>query len=107
MYTVSQKKGTTFFMNKSFNTQCNLTKFSTLIVSEYYRRCTYLISGIYTNFRTFLCKNCVVGYYVINHGAFAEEERVVIKFLRYNEGYSAGRLVKEFPLKKKIGKLAV
>ena len=45
-------------------------------------------------------QNCVVGYYVINHGVFAEEERVVIKFLRYNEGYSAGRLVKEFPLKK-------
>ena len=25
---------------------------------------TYLISGIYTDFSTFLCKNCDVGYYV-------------------------------------------
>ena len=27
---------------------------------------TYLISVIYTNLRTFLCKKCDVGYYVIN-----------------------------------------
>ena len=35
--TVGQKKGTTFLlsMNKSFNTQCSLSKFSTLIVNEY------------------------------------------------------------------------
>jgi len=26
---------------------------------------TYLISGIYTNLCTFLCKMCDVGYYVI------------------------------------------
>jgi len=26
-------------MYKSLNTQCNLTKFSTLIVNEYYQRC--------------------------------------------------------------------
>ena len=26
---------------------------------------TYLISGIYTNFRRLLCKKCDVGYYVI------------------------------------------
>jgi len=30
---------------------------------------TYLISGIYTNFRRLLlCKKCDVGYYVINNG---------------------------------------
>ena len=29
---------------------------------------TYVIYGIYTNFRRLLCKNCDVGYYVINHG---------------------------------------
>jgi len=29
---------------------------------------TYLIYGIYTNFRTLLCKKCDVGYYVINQG---------------------------------------
>ena len=57
------------FTNKSFNTQCNLTKFSTLIVNiEYYRRCYLFFSGIYTNFRRLLCKKCDVGYYVINHG---------------------------------------
>jgi len=27
---------------------------------------TYLISGIYTNFRTFLCTKCDVGCYAIN-----------------------------------------
>jgi len=30
---------------------------------------------------------------------FTEEDRVVIKFLRQNKGYSARRLVKEFSLK--------
>jgi len=29
---------------------------------------TYLISGIYTNFRSLLGKKCNVGYYVINYG---------------------------------------
>jgi len=29
---------------------------------------TYLISGIYTNFRRLLCKKFDVGYYAINHG---------------------------------------
>ena len=28
---------------------------------------TYLISGIYTNFRRLLCKKFDEGYYVINH----------------------------------------
>ena len=28
----------------------------------------YLISRIYTNFRTLLCKKCDVGFYAINHG---------------------------------------
>ena len=31
---------------------------------------TYLISGIYTNLCTFLCKKCDIGYYVINHGVY-------------------------------------
>ena len=26
---------------------------------------TYLVSRIYTNFRTFLCKKCDVGYYCV------------------------------------------
>jgi len=30
---------------------------------------------------------------------FTEEDHVVIKFLHQNKGYSARRLVKEFPLK--------
>ena len=29
---------------------------------------TYLISGIYTNFRRLLCKKCDAGYYTVNHG---------------------------------------
>jgi len=29
---------------------------------------TFLISGIYINFRRLLCKKCAVGYYAINHG---------------------------------------
>ena len=38
--TVRQKKRNHFsFMNKYSNTQCSLTKFSPLIVNEYYRRC--------------------------------------------------------------------
>jgi len=37
---------------------------------------------------------------------FTEEDCVVIKYLRQNKGYSAGRLVKEFLLKNwKIGGL--
>jgi len=28
---------------------------------------TYVISGIYTNFHSLLCKECDMGYYVINH----------------------------------------
>jgi len=68
-YTVRQKKRNHFsFMSKSFNMQCILTKFSTLIVNEYYHRFTYLISGMYTNFRRLMCKKCDVGYYAINHG---------------------------------------
>jgi len=45
--------------------QCNLTKFSPHIIVDV----TYLISGIYTNFRSSLCKKVRrIGYYVIKHG---------------------------------------
>ena len=65
MYTVRQKKVSTFLLSKSFNTQCNLTKCSILIVNEY----VYcLLTGIYTNFRRLLCKKCDVRYCVINNG---------------------------------------
>jgi len=38
---------------------------------------------------------------------FTEEDRVVTEFLLWNKGYSARRLVKEFPLKNwKIGGLS-
>ena len=67
IYTVRQIKWNHFsFRNRSFNMQCNLTKFSTLVVSECYHRFTYLIFGIYTNFCRLLCKKCDVGYHVIN-----------------------------------------
>ena len=35
----AEKRNHFSFMNKSFNMQCNLTKFSTLIVNEYYHWC--------------------------------------------------------------------
>ena len=35
----AEKRNHFSFMNKSFNTQRNVTKFSTFIVNEYYRRC--------------------------------------------------------------------
>ena len=35
---------------------------------------TYLISVIYTNFRTFLYKKCDIGYYIIDM-VFTEEDR--------------------------------
>jgi len=51
-------------MNKSFNTQCNLTKFSTLIVNEYYHRCLE-----FTQFTADYCaKSVMLRYYIINHG---------------------------------------
>ena len=58
----AEKRNHFSFMNKSFNTQYNLTKFSTLIISEYYIiDVTYLISRIYTNIRRLLYKKCDVG----------------------------------------------
>jgi len=41
----------------------------------------YSISGIYTNFRTFLCKKCDVGYYVINHGAYRRRPCYLFVFI--------------------------
>jgi len=67
--TVRQDKRNHFyFMNKSFNTQCNWTKFSIPVVNEYIIDVTDLISGIYANFCRLLCKKCDIGHYVINHG---------------------------------------
>jgi len=54
----TEKRNHFTFMNKSFNTQSILTKFSARIVSECYNRCYFIIFGTYTNFGTFLCKNC-------------------------------------------------
>jgi len=68
-YIVRQKKGTTCLLQiNCLNTQCNLTKFSTLIVNEYYHR-WYLLN--FWNLRSFLqvtVQKCDVGHYVINHG---------------------------------------
>ena len=36
---------------------------------------SYVSSGIYTNCCIFLCKECEVGYYIINH-VFTEEDYV-------------------------------
>jgi len=55
------------FMNKSFNMQCNLTKkIVFLLLMNIIIDATYFIPRIYTNFCTFLCELCDVGYYVIN-----------------------------------------
>jgi len=53
----AEKRNHFSFMNKYFNTQCNIS-------IDF----TYLISGIYLNFRRLLCKTCDVGHYAINHG---------------------------------------
>jgi len=53
LYTVRQKKRNHFsFVNKSFNTQCNLTKFSRLLLLllNIIIDITNLISGTYTDF---------------------------------------------------------
>ena len=54
-----------------------------------------LISGIYTNFCNFLCIKDITPLTMV----FTEEDRVVIKFLHQNKGYSSRHLLKEFPLK--------
>jgi len=61
-----RKKEPLSFVNKSFNTQCIVTKFSTLMLMNIIIDVIYLVYGIYTNFRRLLCKKCDVGYYVIN-----------------------------------------
>jgi len=43
-------------MNKSFYTRCTLTKFTTLIVNEYYIRSYLFNFWNLTNFRRLLCE---------------------------------------------------
>jgi len=71
LYTLRQKKGTTFLLwinllicNVIWQTLVLLSSVNIII------DVTYLISGIYTNLCTFLCKKCDIGYYVINHGVY-------------------------------------
>jgi len=62
LYTVRQKKRNHFsFVNKSFNTQCNLTKFSRLLLLllNIIIDITNLISGTYTDFCRLLCAKSV------------------------------------------------
>jgi len=80
-------------MNKCFNINVILQNLVLLLLVNIIIDVTYLISGIYTNFCTFLCKNCDVGYYVISYGVYTIY-CVVIKFLRQNKGYSTRRSVK-------------
>jgi len=44
--------------------QCNLTKFSTLTVNIIID-VNYLVYEIFTNYCTFLCKKCDIGYYYV------------------------------------------
>jgi len=64
LYREAEKKNRFSFYE--LNTQCNLTKLLVNIIIDV----IYLISGIYTNFRTFLCKKCDLGDYVINNGVY-------------------------------------
>ena len=43
-----EKRNRFSFMNKSYNTQCNLTKFSTFIVNEYYHQCYLFNFWVFT-----------------------------------------------------------
>jgi len=73
-------------MNRSFNTQRNLTKFSTLIINLYYHRC-YLFN--FWTFRYFLNRSMQksVTYDIMSLTmVFTEEDRVLIKLLRQNKG---------------------
>jgi len=80
---VRQRKGTTFLLRISlFNMQCNSTKFSTrllvglLLVNIIIDvRPTHLISAIYTNLRTFLCKSVTYDITSLTM-TFTEEDRV-------------------------------
>ena len=56
------------FMNKSFDTQCNLTKFSTLVVNEYYHRCCLFNFWIFHQYPHLSVQK--VWNYVINHGVY-------------------------------------
>jgi len=82
----AEKRNHFSFMNKSLNTQCNLTKFSTLIVSEYYRRC-YLFN--FWNLHYFPPLSLQKVWQNIMSLSitmvFTEEDRFVIKFLRQNK----------------------
>ena len=82
----AEKRNHFSFMNKSLNTQCNLTKFSTLIVNEYYRRC-YLFN--FWNLHYFPPLSLQKVWQNIMSLSitmvFTEEDRFVIKFLRQNK----------------------
>jgi len=56
------------FMNKSFNMQCKLTKFSTVTVSEYYDQ-FYLFNflNLHNVSAPFICKECDIGYSCCNN----------------------------------------
>jgi len=57
----AEKRNHFSFVNKSFNTQCNLTKFSRLLLLllNIIIDITNLISGTYTDFRRLLCAKSV------------------------------------------------
>ena len=62
IYTARQKKGTTFLLWINLLI-CNVI-WQHLLLKYIAIDVTSLISGIYTNFHTFLCKKCDVRYYV-------------------------------------------
>ena len=54
-------------MHLFFNTWQKLVNFFTYIKESVNYNSVYLISGSYTNFCTFLCNKCDIGYDVVNH----------------------------------------
>ena len=69
IYTVRQKKGTTFLLQINLLI-CNVIWQNLVLLSlvNIIVDVPYLIFWIYPNFCRLLCKKCDVGYYVINHG---------------------------------------
>jgi len=84
-------------MNKSFLRNVIGQNLELLLLVNNIVDITDMIYGISTNFYTFLCQKCYVGYYVINHGVYTRRsccnKIIASKLLRQNKGYSARRVI--------------
>ena len=79
MYIVRQKKRTTVLSWISLSIGIEIWQnLLVLLLVNIIVDVTDLISGIYTNFRTLLCKMCDVGYYVIKHMVYWCLQKIVL-----------------------------